>query len=127
MLCERSRTPRDFRKTAGALAESSMAGGALIGKNFGAAVDRATAQRKPCAVLAAHVDIPSGNLFRRGLLAITEMRRLLVTAKMPRLLVVPKMLGLCGAGAGAYGRENGCAEQPADITRAEHRRRSRPA
>src|SRR3954470_18788835 len=71
-----------------------MTGRTLVCKKSGAPLDRATARRKSRAIFAAHVDIPPGDLFGRGLLAVTKMPGLLVIAKMPRLLVIAKMLRL---------------------------------
>src|SRR3954453_14314132 len=112
-----------------------MTGRTLVCKKFGAPLDRATARRQSRAIFAAHVDIPPGDLFGRGLLAVTKMPGLLVVPKMPRLLVVPKMprllvvaktAGLRDAGKGACGADDEGAQQQTNPMRAKQRRRSRP-
>ena len=65
--------------------------------------------RQACAIVAARVDIPTGDLRGRGGLAIAEM---------------PGLRCACEA---AESRDHGDAEQRGKPTRAEHRIRSRPA
>ena len=70
---QRSRTAHKLWIAAFALAKSSMTGRALRGKQLRAPCHRAAAGGQARTVVAAHVDIPSGDLGWRRSPAIAEM------------------------------------------------------
>src|SRR6267154_2889480 len=96
-------------KAALAFAESSMTGRALLGIDRRTPLHRAVAGGQANAIAATRVDVPSGDLFRRGFAAIAEISR------------------LCCACERARGKDQTEAEQQGELTRAGHRTRSRPA
>src|SRR4029077_7042311 len=102
-------TTHELGKTALAFAESSMAGRALLGVDLRAPLHRAFAGGQAHAVAAAHVDIPSGDLLRRGFGAIA------------------KIAGLRCVSERAGGKDHRQTESCGELTRAGHRTRSRPA
>src|SRR6266496_288040 len=84
-----------------AFAKSSVTGGALLGVDVGAPVNRAFAWRQASAILAARVDVPSGDLRRRRHAAVAERA------------------GLCRAGE-ASTRQQDDGDRQANLTRVVH-------
>src|SRR6476469_3073611 len=95
---ERPGAAHELGKTALALATGSMTGRALLGVDVGPPVHRAVAGGQTCAIAAARVDVPSGNLLRRGFRAIT------------------KISGLSRACAGAGGKDHGQTDNCGKLT-----------